>query len=110
MFVAWLFVCSSKKIIIRKISFLWKKPTKQLERRHLEIRALDKRIFELEMMMPKVGLEKNGRNHDDNIQHRVARWFVFKQKNPDSGKFLRALERKMFVYFMTIWNIYGHLG
>jgi hypothetical protein len=40
----------------------------------------------------------------------------FQTKNPNLGKFLRALELKMLVYFMVIWNIlrsfgifYGHL-
>jgi hypothetical protein len=40
----------------------------------------------------------------------------FQTKNPNLGKFGRALERKMLVYFMVIWNIlrsvgivYGHL-
>jgi hypothetical protein len=36
---------------------------------------------------------------------RVARWFIFKPKNPNLGKFWRALEWNMFVYFMTICNI-----
>jgi hypothetical protein len=40
----------------------------------------------------------------------------FQTQNPNLGKFWRALEWKMFVYFMTIWNnlrpfdiIYGRL-
>jgi hypothetical protein len=40
----------------------------------------------------------------------------FQTKNPNMGKFWRALEWKMLVYFMTIWNnlwpfgiIYGRL-
>jgi hypothetical protein len=40
----------------------------------------------------------------------------FQTKNPHLGKFWRALEWKMMVYFMVIWNIlrsvgifYGHL-
>jgi uncharacterized Tic20 family protein len=40
----------------------------------------------------------------------------FKTKNRNLGKFWRALEWKILVYFMTIWNIllpfgivYGHL-
>jgi hypothetical protein len=40
----------------------------------------------------------------------------FQTKNPNLGKFWRALEWKMLVYFMVIWNIlrpfriyYGHL-
>jgi hypothetical protein len=47
---------------------------------------------------------------------RVARWFVFKPKNSNLGKFWSALERKMLVYFVVIWNIrlfgkfYGHFG
>jgi hypothetical protein len=41
----------------------------------------------------------------------------FRTKNPNSGKFWRALEWKMLVYFMVVWNIlrafgifYGHFG
>jgi hypothetical protein len=34
---------------------------------------------------------------------RVARWFVFKPKIPILGKFWRALDREMLIYF------YGHL-
>jgi hypothetical protein len=33
----------------------------------------------------------------------------FQTKNPNFGKFWKASEWKMFVYFMTIWNIFGHL-
>jgi hypothetical protein len=40
----------------------------------------------------------------------------FQTKNPNLGKFWRAFEWKMLVYFMAIWNIlwpfgiiYGHL-
>jgi hypothetical protein len=40
-------------------------------------------------------------------ENRVARWFVF-TKNPDLGKFWSALEWKILVYFMTIWNVFGH--
>jgi hypothetical protein len=29
----------------------------------------------------------------------------FRTKNPNSGKFCRVLDWKMFVYFITIWNI-----
>jgi hypothetical protein len=32
------------------------------------------------------------------------------QKNRNLGKFWRALERKMLVYFMTIWNILRPFG
>jgi hypothetical protein len=31
--------------------------------------------------------------------------FYFQTKNPNLGKFWRALEWKMLVHFMTIWNI-----
>jgi hypothetical protein len=30
----------------------------------------------------------------------------FQTKNPTLGKFLRALDWKMLIYFMTIWNIW----
>jgi hypothetical protein len=29
----------------------------------------------------------------------------FQTKNPNLGKFWRALDWKMFIYFMAIWNI-----
>jgi hypothetical protein len=34
----------------------------------------------------------------------------FQTKNPNLGKFWRALECKMLVYFMTIWNILRTFG
>jgi hypothetical protein len=37
------------------------------------------------------------------IETRVARWFVFKPKNPNLGKFGRAFEWKMLVFVMVIW-------
>jgi hypothetical protein len=47
---------------------------------------------------------------------RVARCF-FQTRNPNLGKFLKALDWKMLKHFMDIWNIlrtfgifYGHLG
>jgi hypothetical protein len=47
---------------------------------------------------------------------RVARWNILKTKNLNLGKFWTALEWKMLLYFMVIWNIlrpfgifYGHL-
>jgi hypothetical protein len=36
---------------------------------------------------------------------RVARWFIFKQKIPNLGKFWMALDWKMFICVMAIWNI-----
>jgi hypothetical protein len=36
--------------------------------------------------------------------------FVFKPKNPNLGKLWRALEWKMPVYFMVIWNILWPFG
>jgi hypothetical protein len=33
----------------------------------------------------------------------------FQTKNPNVGKFRRALEGKKLVYFMSIWNVFGHL-
>jgi hypothetical protein len=35
---------------------------------------------------------------------RVARWHIFKPKNPNLGKFWRVLQWKILVYFMTIWS------
>jgi hypothetical protein len=34
----------------------------------------------------------------------------FQTKNPSLVKFWRALEWKMLLYFMTLWNIYGLFG
>jgi hypothetical protein len=34
----------------------------------------------------------------------------FQTKNPKLGKFWGALDWKMLIYFMAIWNIYRHLG
>jgi hypothetical protein len=36
---------------------------------------------------------------------RVARWFVFKPKNQNLGKFCSVLLWKILVYFMTIWSM-----
>jgi hypothetical protein len=41
---------------------------------------------------------------------RVARWFVFKSEIPNLGKFWRALDLNMCIYFMAIWNILWVLG
>jgi hypothetical protein len=41
---------------------------------------------------------------------RVARWFVFKPKIPNLGKFCGALDWKMFIYVMAIWNILWRFG
>jgi hypothetical protein len=43
------------------------------------------------------------------IYGRVARWLIFKPKNLNLGKFCRALDGKMLIYFMAIWNIFWHL-
>jgi hypothetical protein len=34
----------------------------------------------------------------------------FQTQNPNFGKFLRALDWKMFIYFMAIWNISWRFG
>jgi hypothetical protein len=36
--------------------------------------------------------------------------FYFQAQNTNLGKFWRASDWKVFVYFKAIWNIYGHLG
>jgi hypothetical protein len=43
--------------------------------------------------------------------HQGCQKVYFQIKNPNLGKFWRALKWKMFVYFMTIWNgiVCGHL-
>jgi hypothetical protein len=58
----------------------------------------------------------NFKHTDLQLVVRVARWYIFIPKIPILGKFLMALEWKMLVYFMHIWNIlrafgicYGHL-
>jgi hypothetical protein len=47
---------------------------------------------------------KNGRTT------RVARWFAFKPKIPIWEKIFRALDWKMLVYVMSIWNILRIFG
>jgi hypothetical protein len=43
-------------------------------------------------------------------KHQGCQMEYFKTKNPNLGKFWRALEWKMFVYVRVIWNVYyGHL-
>jgi hypothetical protein len=51
-----------------------------------------------------------------NVRSRVARWYIFKPKNPNLGKILEGLGIKkvgMFYghleYITTIWYFYGHL-
>jgi uncharacterized membrane protein len=40
------------------------------------------------------------------VVSRIARWFTyFQTKNPHLGKFSRALDWKLLVNFMAIWNI-----
>jgi hypothetical protein len=38
----------------------------------------------------------------------VARWFIFKPKHPNLGKFWRASELKILVNFMAIAIFYSH--
>jgi glycosyltransferase involved in cell wall biosynthesis len=40
------------------------------------------------------------------VTARVARWYIFKPKKPNLGKFLRVLQWKILVYFMDIWSIF----
>jgi hypothetical protein len=37
--------------------------------------------------------------------HQGCQMVYFQTKNPDLGKFRRALDRKMLIYFINIWNI-----
>jgi hypothetical protein len=41
------------------------------------------------------------------VSIRVARWFIFK---PNLGKFRRALDGKMLIYWTAIWNILQLFG
>jgi hypothetical protein len=36
------------------------------------------------------------------LKSRVARWFIYKPKNSNLGKFLRVIDCKMLIYFMDI--------
>jgi hypothetical protein len=45
-----------------------------------------------------------------NILNRVARWFLFKPKILNLGKFWRALDWKILIYFTAIWNILQTFG
>jgi hypothetical protein len=51
------------------------------------------------------------------VETRVARWYIFKTKNPNLGTFFSVLQGKMLVKFMAIWSILlpfrifcGHFG
>jgi hypothetical protein len=44
------------------------------------------------------------------LSYRVARWYIFKPKNPNLGKKWCALEWKLFAYFMVIWTILRPFG
>jgi hypothetical protein len=37
------------------------------------------------------------------VEGRVARWLVFKPKNPNFGKILRVSDWRMLIYFIAIW-------
>jgi hypothetical protein len=43
---------------------------------------------------------------ENNVCHQGCQMVYFYAKNRNLGKYRRALERKMLVYFMTIWNAY----
>jgi hypothetical protein len=57
----------------------------------------------------KIKLELRRNRRIGILASRVARRFHFHTKNPNLGKIWRALEWKMFLNFMTLWNIFGHL-
>jgi hypothetical protein len=40
----------------------------------------------------------------------VARWFLFRPKNPNWGIFWRTLEWKMLLHFLVTWNILRPFG
>jgi hypothetical protein len=48
-------------------------------------------------------------NKKISLRTTVARCVFYPTKIPDSGIFWRALEWKMLVHYVTIWNILGHL-
>jgi hypothetical protein len=48
--------------------------------------------------------------HRSRLGHRVARWVCFQTKNTNLGKFWRAMQWKMLVYFMAIWYILWPFG
>jgi hypothetical protein len=39
------------------------------------------------------------------VPGRVARWYIFRPKNPNLGKFWRDVKWKRLVYYMATWNI-----
>jgi hypothetical protein len=49
--------------------------------------------------------DKKSSHRQMNGRTRVARWFVFKPKYLDLGKFSRALDWNMLIYVMAIWTI-----
>jgi hypothetical protein len=54
-------------------------------------------------------IEKNTSKSKHSTNSKVARGFIFKPKIPILVNLRRALGRKILIYFMAIWNIYGHL-
>jgi hypothetical protein len=67
---------------------------------------------DLKVTVPSVlpFLSQNVANASPGADYRVARWFVFKTKNPNLGQFWKSLEWKMLLYFMIIWNILWPFG
>jgi hypothetical protein len=60
---------------------------------------------------------EEGARRDGHLKIRVARWYIFKTKKSNLGKFCRVLQWKTLVFFMPIWsilwpfgNICGHFG
>jgi hypothetical protein len=40
------------------------------------------------------------------VPHRVARWYIFKPKPPNLGKFWSALQWKILVNFTALWSVF----
>jgi hypothetical protein len=67
---------------------------------------LDLKAFLVESTFPeKDTFARQEKSEKRATTRRVARWFVFKPKNPNLGKFWRILHWKMLVYFMDTWSI-----
>jgi hypothetical protein len=52
--------------------------------------------------------DKSEKMRGKTVESRVARWLIFKPKNSSLGKFWRALDLKMLIYFVYFGIFYDH--
>jgi hypothetical protein len=63
-------------------------------------------------LLPELGAEQSGDARERLLRPRRqgCQMVCFQTKNPNLGKFWRALDWKMFQYCLTIWNILWIFG